>query len=444
MKNFFKNLTRPTSQNEDKARREFILNVLLLSIISLALISFIINLIKGLMGINIAVSAAITFVPLIFFTGLYVLSRKGYAKLASFILLAILCFLVSFLQYKWGVDLPMEILSQALVIVMAGILISTRAAFIATGTIIAIIATIAYFQKISAIEADRYWITQTWGVADVVIASVLFAIIATVSWLSNREIEKSLRRARRSEADLKKERDSLEITVEERTKELKETQAEKMSQLYRFAEFGRLSSGLFHDLINPLNALSLNMEKGYVDKAIRAAKKLEDLVASVRKQLTRQENKTLFSLNEEIEYVIDVLSHKAKKAHVEMIFKAQSDIKIFGDPIKFNQIALNLTANAIDSGGKVITIRLAEEQSKIILQVEDQGMGIPEENLSKIFEPFFTTKDEGQGIGLGLSMTKRLVEKDFGGALNVSSKTGKGSTFSVTLSKNGQQTPSSN
>ena len=323
----------------------------------------------------------------------------------------------------------------------------------------------AQYQKL--IVVNQYWKQEVWRPTDMIVVSFIFALIAVISWLSNREIEKSLTRARKSEAELKKERDSLEITVETRTKELKEVQAEKISQLYRFAEFGRLSSGLFHDLINPLTAVSLNMEKlkqggqlihdhpvsvagdserlsvsqaaEYVDKAVQAAGKLEDLVVSVRKQLARQENNAIFSLSEEIYHVIDVLSYKAKKAGVVIQYVPAHDAKTFGDAVKFNQVALNLIANAIDayediqSQGKIILVSLQEKNGNIIFSVKDSGMGIPKENMQKIFEPFFTTKTEGRGIGIGLSMTKRIVEKDFKGTISVESDYGKGTVFNVMM-----------
>jgi signal transduction histidine kinase len=65
--------------------------------------------------------------------------------------------------------------------------------------------------------------------------------------------------------------------------------------------------------------------------------------------------------------------------------------------------------------------------------VEDNGVGIPEQHIDKIFEPFFTTKISGQGIGIGLSMAKRIVEKDFGGLLTAKSEAGRGSSFKVSL-----------
>lgn len=436
---FITTLVLPISQNEDRARVEFILNVLLLSVAGLAFFAFVISLIGHLLdGLNANIPTGIIFIVLSFFIFLYFLSRKGFLRLSSYGLLTIFFLPVTYQVYIYGVDLPSALLTYSLIIIMAGVLINTRVAVIITALVSSVVVIIGYLQNLGIVPANRYWVTEGWNISDMVVASVIFLIIATVSWLSNREIEKSLARARRSEAELKKERDFLEIAVEERTKELKETQAEKMAQLYRFAEFGRLSSGLFHDLINPLTAVSLNMEKvkesemsEYLNNATVAAKKMGDMVNAVRKQLLREENEGIFSLNAEIEQVIEVLAHKAQKANVAIHFSGDTEILTYGDAVKFNQVILNLIANAIDADGKSVQVALGKENSMVVLSVKDQGVGIAQENISKIFEPFFTTKVSVGGMGIGLSITKRIVEKDFDGSVEVASKEGVGSVFTV-------------
>ncbi len=446
----------PRSKDLDNARREFILNILLLSSILLSFIAFIINLATQLFGRTPSIPAEITFIILAFFVFLYFLSRKRFFILASFIFLGTFFLLVSYIIITYGVDVPEGVLVYALIIIMSGILISTRFAFVSALVTIAAILFFGYLQISSILPPRSHWKIEKLSIASIIFISIVFIIIAIVSWLSNREIEKSLARARRSEAELKKERDSLEITVEKRTRELKETQAEKMAHLYRFAEFGRLSSGLFHDLINPLTAVSLNLEqaknagetKQCVNKAVRAAKKMEDMVSAVRKQLSRKENKTLFSVNEEIAQALEVLSHKAQKSGVTIRFFSRQEIQTYGDAVKFNQVALNLIANAIDAylpavalakegqekvsvDNRTVTMSLSQDVGTIIFEVKDKGVGIPEENKQKLFEPFFTTKGEGYGLGIGLSMIKRIVEKDFNGSISVASKEGEGSTFTV-------------
>ncbi len=459
LKRFFTKYVAPKSQNEDRARAEFILNIFLCTGILLTFVAFSFNLLHSLTDAKNSISSVSAFLQLAFFIGLYLLSRKGYTRVSSVLLLATFFLLAIFMASSWGVDLAMVLLTYVLVIVMAGILVNTTTAFLMASLISLSLIIINVLHVEQIIPVDRSWRTmELWGATETCLFSLVFFVIATISWLSNREMEKSLKRARTSEEELKRERDLLEVKVEQRTQELKEAQMERVTQLYRFAEFGRISAGLFHDLMNPLSAVALNMEqtasierrtgsvsseeaKEYLDKAVRAAKKLEDLVASVRRQLMRQAKKELFSVCEEIELVTDVLSHKARSAQVEVMFESEHNVQMVGDAVKFNQIMLNLIANAIDAypdrmleqgpskRSRTVRVSLSEMEKRIIVSVKDEGQGISEKHLSKIFEPFFTTKAEGHGIGL--STVKRMVEKDFAGAVSVESEEGVGTLFTL-------------
>lgn len=446
-------MTSPVSHKEDQARSEFIFNILLLSTIVLSFSAFLINFRDFLRGQSLSISALTTFLIFIFFVFLYFLSKTGYSVISSGIFITTFFVLNSYIAIRFGIDIPACLITYALIIVMSSILIGTRFAFAMTALIILLIAGIGYLQLMQFFPAENYWRLTMVQTPDLIIFSVIFSIIAIVSWLSNREIEKSLRRARRSEAELTKERDSLEVKVEERTREIKQMQLEKMSQLYRFAEFGKLSSGLFHDLVNPLNAVSLNMElvkstadkkniaqsQLHLTKAISATKKLENFIFAVRKQISKQENQTYFSLNEEIDQVIDILSFKARQNGAVIIFNPAQPVFSHGDNIKWSQVVLNLTANAIDSyentsqpSPRIVMISLARKNGVIVFSVTDTGCGIPQENREKIFEPFFTTKS-GSGMGIGLSLVKSIIEKDFGGTIELVTEVGAGTAFIISI-----------
>lgn len=233
-------------------------------------------------------------------------------------------------------------------------------------------------------------------------------------------------------------------------KELKKTQIEKISQLYRFAEFGRLSSGFFHDIVNPLTVISLNLNKiqktekkeiinakSYLTKAISATKRIEDFLIIIKKQIAKQENKTQFLLFEEIKQAIQILSFKARKAKVRIYLLAAKDIGTYGNSIKFSQIITNLISNAIDSYEKInsnnqkIVIKLRKKEDQILLTVQDWGSGINPKIINKIFEPCFTTKNFNKGTGIGLYTTKNIVENDFNGDIEVKSEKEKGTKFSI-------------
>ena len=116
-----------------------------------------------------------------------------------------------------------------------------------------------YLQNTNQIIYQRWDIKPTFG--SILVTIVILEIIVLVSWLSNKEIEKALKRAKRSEIALKKERDGLEIEVERRTEELKKAQLEKLTIFYRFSNYGRIAAGLFHDIANPLTQVSLSLSR---------------------------------------------------------------------------------------------------------------------------------------------------------------------------------------
>jgi signal transduction histidine kinase len=506
----------PKTKNEDLYRRELIFNILvglIILVVCLAMVSSGITkllLADPVRTENSAAPHIFLMIELVFFLLLYALSRKGLFIVSSYVFLFVLYFLGCFMWYQWGVDVVVGILTQAIVIVIAGILIHSRAGLWATAIVGTTMFVVGGMQQSGAIEVNSFWRLEDWSFMDTVVVVIILCVIAVVTWLSNREIDRSLRRARKSEALLKQERDMLEITVEKRTSELKESQVEKLTQLYRFAEFGRLSAGIFHDLINPLTAISLNIQKvrggsgkdtgeansisnentnldmsgndrkanavdsiasskyilsiedmaKYADEAMMATRKMEDMVAAVRKQLSRQENNTMFSLHDEIMQVRTIMMHSAIKSNVEISVTGRKDIWTFGDAIKFNQIVLNLLANAIDSYRDIkeigmksdepswplkrvlvnLDLREGEKGSEAVISVTDKGTGIAEEHVKNLFNPFFTTKSKHHGIGLGLSMVKRIVEHDFSGKIEVNSCVGgdkdageHGSTFTATF-----------
>jgi signal transduction histidine kinase len=101
---------------------------------------------------------------------------------------------------------------------------------------------------------------------------------------------------------------------------------------------------------------------------------------------------------------------------------------------QLNQVFLNCLANAAQaiSGKGNIRISTWEKKDTVVIEIADDGSGMPEEVMNKIFDPFFTTKDVGSGTGLGMSISYSII-KNHGGKIDVKSEVGKGSTFKITL-----------
>lgn len=390
---------------------------------------------------------------------LYWFSIHGYSKLSAYILIAIFFGFAFLMGYTWGLEVTASLLIYTLVIVMSGILINTRFAFAITIVIAIVLIGLGHIQDVGIVIPDYQWRLDSWQLSDTIMTVIIFMIIATVSWLSNREIERTLIRAQHSEEALRIERDSLEVTVEERTRELKEAQLEKIRQLYSFAEFGRLSSGLFHDLMNPLTAVSLNVERAksegeasgglskaqdYLDQAFVAAQRMERFISAVHKQIVKKGECTTFCAVDEARQVIDILSYKALIARVELILDPCTTCEIAGDTVQWNQVMLNLISNGIDAYDdithddgidRIVRITFTPCADTLICTIRDNGVGIDPCIIDQIFDPFFTTKRDQstKGTGIGLSIVKQLVEKEFNGTISVQSTPYVGTTFTIVL-----------
>ena len=446
----------PRARSEDNQRREYILDILLFGMVLLTgiLSGLIIYdlLIKGPTYQGVNVPPFVLF--FITFASLYILSRKGYYRVAAYIFLSLYFIGVTYSMFVWGPDLPVVLIAYSLFIVISSILVSTRFGFLMTGAVMLTIFVVGYLQASDIIPVVSQWRDRPFRIfRDGFVYTLLLFLIGIVSWLSNRETENSLARARASEAALTLERNSLEVKVAERTAELKKIQLEEMSRMYRFVEFGKLASGIFHDLVNPLSALALhirNMNRASpqetelaelaLKKAIADTGRMEQVIASFRRHVHYQESKENFDIAQEISYVVQLFRHKALLQNVTLESGGVASLPFFGDPLKFQQMVSNLVSNAIDAyedfaaTDRRVIVNLSVEGKEVLLTVQDFGKGIAPEYIEKIFEPFFTTKGVEKGTGIGLSTTKHLVEQELSGSITVASQLGKGTVFTIHFS----------
>lgn len=444
---------RSPRHKEDDYRHEYILNTILSGFIGLILlfgISILLTRMHHGPG-SFQIPLAIYSIFALVFIGLLVLSRIGYFKASSFIFLGSYFIITGYAALMYGIELPMVFISYVIIVVITSVLISARASIIVALVIALTLVFLGYAQVHGITHPDTTWRAVPILVSDSIQIGIAIFLITLIAWLSNREIDQSLHRARTSEYLLTQERNNLEQTVLERTQEIKSLQAEKVAQLYRSAEFGRLSSGLFHDLMNPLHALIGSIETlksnpadthqvdTYLEKSLRASKRMGTFITSIQKQLSRHELDEYFSCAEEIREAVDILGFKARSHQVTLTITKLDDAILFGNPLIFHQIIINLVANAIDayqhttSTEKEVTISCTDQHDQVILVVTDTGCGIPQELLESIFDPFFTTKDLYQGTGLGLSTTKTNVQEHFQGTIQVTSTPYQGTVFTVTF-----------
>lgn len=443
-------LLEPHQQESDQRRKEYILNVLLVGLIGAAVIALADS------GIDFW-SQSIphyrnSFIVTLLFSGFAIslpyTSRRGHYKLASNVFIFLLALVAAKLTLQWGFMLPQVQLLYAMIIVIASVLLSARAKLVFMSIAMVLIPTVGYLQIHGSLQPNTDWLSKPFYEGDAIGYIIVLMIIGLVSWLSNREIDRSLCRARESEAALDRERANLEIKVNERTQQLEETQLLHLMELRRFAEFGRLSANLLHEVANPLTAASLSLQliddrrdPGLVWQARKNLKHLERYVESARKQLKGQGEITTFCVRSELNQVLRSLQPRARQAKVKVNLNLTATHTLTGDAVKFSQLTANLIANAIDayaraepSGSRPVEITISRNGAWLRCSVVDWGEGIPAAALSKIFEPFYTTKpDQHQNLGIGLALVKQFAEEDFHGTIKVTSSPTNGTRFSLNL-----------
>lgn len=437
----------------DEQRRELILNILLSGLAGVGILADITVVNNRIHGNNPEQASSIVIV--LFFSaliaGLWWLSRKGRHNVSAYVLLGIFLLGATNMLLAYSFVLPATQVALAIFVVVCGVLLTARAALNVTFVLVAYVLVVGYAQVYGHLHPDTKWLNQKLEMGDCVGLVAGLLVIGLVSWLANRETDRSLDRARRSEAALEIERDQLEVKVVERTRELERAQMERVMELQRLAEFGRMSAGLLHDVASPLTVASLNLKQIdemsdkadslLLKRALQSLHYIERFLDSARKQLKSQGNVSSFVVSTEIKQVLSILKHRAREAEVNVELRTAGRFQLVGDPVKFNQIIANLILNAIEayddtSPGKKkrVFIDLNKDGKWLKITVTDHGRGLTSAQIERVFDTFYSTRLSGQSnMGIGLATVKKLVEADFGGRVNAKSSPRLGTRFTVYL-----------
>lgn len=213
-----------------------------------------------------------------------------------------------------------------------------------------------------------------------------------------------------------------------------------LTQQSRHAVMGEMISNIAHQWRQPLNAIGLivqNIREAYLqgevnEKYVKTkVGKIMDLIHYMSQTIDDFRNffmpdkeKQLFNLYPVVEKAISFVEPAFRSNNIEIEKNLQPDLDCVGYPNEFTQVLLNLMNNSKEAvirkaneKGKIY-VELYHEGSKSVLVVRDNGGGIPEEVQSKIFQPYFTTREDSGGTGIGLYMSKTIIEKNMGGKIS--------------------------
>jgi len=436
---FYKLFIAPRQLDEDTRNRELVLNILLFStlVIFVLYLGLLLQSYYVLRHDFVVARVWSTLGGLVFLGSLYWLARTGRYRVAAFLLVSLYFLAAGSVVFQWGTTITTGVLLFGLVIVLAGILLGSNYSLYAAGGVAVLLIGLQMAAEHGVLHPDWSWATMPPSLGDVLSFCIMFGILGVVSWLFNHQMERSLRRAKRAEIALTKQKEALEDTVAERTRQLQAEQLEKVQQMYRFAELGQLSTALMHELANHLTTLTLDIEglknerqSAVLQRAKRSIRYIEDMVHRVRDQLHGKTQPHLFNVVNEISNVVSILQHKAIQAHVTLMWEApvnKKDMRCRGEPIRFRQLIANLLSNAIEAyndpgsdgseAPRKVVVTAAVRGKTLTITVNDWGRGMTAQDRAKLFEPFYSTKKTG--MGMGLFIARQIAEEHMGGTLRI-------------------------
>ncbi|UYG04188.1 ATP-binding protein [Halomonas sp. LR3S48] len=275
--------------------------------------------------------------------------------------------------------------------------------------------------------------------------------------------------AERERHTLARARDELERNVEHRTRDLLETNRllsdeieerrraeenlrqtrDELIQAAKLAVLGQLAAGINHELNQPLAAIRAYAENARaflerqrleaVDANLAQVVELTERMAEISAQLRQFSRKsdsslTAVSVQACFDYALRLYQNRLRD--VEVIRCWSGEVWVHADLVRLEQVLVNLIGNALqamtESPAPKLTLSIEVELAQVRISVTDTGPGIPEPHLARIFEPFFTTKSPGSGLGLGLSISARIIT-DLGGSIEATNQPGAGACFTITL-----------
>jgi two-component system, NtrC family, C4-dicarboxylate transport sensor histidine kinase DctB len=278
--------------------------------------------------------------------------------------------------------------------------------------------------------------------------------------------------AERERHTLAHARDELEHNVASRTRDLVETNRrlsaeiderrraeeslrqtrDELIQAAKLAVLGQLAAGINHELNQPLAAIRAYAEnaRAFLERQrlasvdlnlaqiVELTARMSEISAQLR-QFSRKSGETLTAVSPSacFDYALRLFQARLREAGIEVIRRwPEEEAWVRADLVRLEQVLVNLIGNALqamaDTPAPRLELSVEVEEERVVLGVADNGPGIPETHLGRIFEPFFTTKSPGKGLGLGLSISSRIID-DLDGDLCATNRPEGGALFTIQL-----------
>jgi signal transduction histidine kinase len=264
----------------------------------------------------------------------------------------------------------------------------------------------------------------------------------------NEELRKEILERERAEGQRKETEDAL-----------RQTQSE-LAHVSRIMTIGALTASIAHEVNQPLSAIvtngsaclrwlarvepDLNEARGATERMIRDANRASEVIQRIRDLVKKTDLHTVpLDINDIIHEVVDLVQSEVRTHQVVLLTELSDALPpVRGDRVQLEQVLLNLLLNGIEAMDPITDrpreLRISSQRpapDTVLVAVQDSGIGLSPQSVTRLFDPFFTTKAKGMGMGLSIS---RSISEAHGGHLRVSPNAGPGATFELTLPTGGE------
>jgi len=299
---------------------------------------------------------------------------------------------------------------------------------------------------------------MTLDITSSIIIFLFFSLVANIfAIILGKHIDKFFKEYNKEIQEKRLELENLNETLEKRVLQEVQKRAEQeriLIEKSKFIALGEMISNIAHQWRQPLSELSaimLNIKFRYAMKKLdtrtmsqksKEAEKLLDYMSSTiddfRNFFKPDKSKKYFSLKRSLDEVLNIIGKTIQNQNICLNIEIDEDIKILGYKNEFEQVILNILSNAKDAlistktGNPYIHISVKKSLDCVKIYIDDNGGGIKLEPIDKIFEPYISTKEESDGTGIGLYMSKIIIEKNMQGKI-IAYNTKAGASFIIVL-----------
>ncbi len=375
--------------------------------------------------------------------------RKNFGVVGNWMTLILYFVLAVLMLFFWGINAPVGLLFLGFFVFLAAVVVGPRY-IIPSGLAAALAIILIHFvHSVGLFTPHRATLSAPSDLGDVITYISLFGIFSLLSWLVARNIHQYLQRAQTAEARLRQQKNVLAQKLEEQSKMLKQIQMEEMQQFYHFAEMGQSTIATLHELSNHLSVLTLDIEnlaeknshKKTVSNTKESIKQINNMVNSARRRIYSKKRTEFFDVISIVKESVDDLRIGCKSAGIELhsIYPRIKNKKLVGDPSSISHVINILIKNAIDACRPIdqakILVEIKNHTNQVEIAISDNGPGIPPEVRKRLFQPQKSNKENG--LGIGLYITKHVIESQFKGTLEYSDKNGTCFTIKIPVKTSG-------